>query len=119
MAGVGAGGPAARPPSPPPAPPLTGTLACTLDPSGVTARVEEWHALLCHVTRRLPLADGVRLELSDATPMAELARLVAAERSCCGFFAFTITVDDRGLGLEVRAPADAQPVVAGLFGAAA
>ena len=34
-------------------------------------------------------------------------RLVAAEQDCCQFLRFAITVDTRGVGLEVRGPADA------------
>lgn len=44
--------------------------------------------------------------------------LSTAEQDCCQFFRFTITVDTRGLALEIRAPADALPIVHSLFGAA-
>ena len=47
---------------------------------------------------------------------AELMRLVAAEQDCCQFFQFAITIDTRGVALEVRAPADAIPVVTSMFG---
>jgi hypothetical protein len=43
-------------------------------------------------------------------------RLTVAEQSCCQFFAFAITVDERGTALEVRAPHDARPVLQSLFG---
>lgn len=42
--------------------------------------------------------------------------MAAAEQDCCRFFAFSVTVDSRGLALEVRAPADADDVVTTLFG---
>ncbi len=48
--------------------------------------------------------------------LPELARLVAAEQRCCAFFAFAITVDARGMALEVRAPEGAGAVIASLFG---
>jgi hypothetical protein len=54
--------------------------------------------------------------LDATTTIAELAYLVDAERACCGFFAFTITLDERGLALEVRAPAAARGAVDALFG---
>jgi hypothetical protein len=41
----------------------------------------------------------------------------AAEQDCCQFFEFAITVDRRGVALEVRAAAEAQPIVESLFGA--
>jgi len=35
------------------------------------------------------------------------------------FFSFAVTVDQRGVGLEVRAPDGADEIVTSLFGAAA
>jgi len=72
------------------------------------------------VTNRERINDGgLRLTLSSTVPLADLARLVAAERGCCGFLAFAITVDDRGTALEVRAPDSASEIISALFGAAA
>lgn len=82
-------------------------------------RVREWEGLLAHVGAREAIDSGVRLQLDATTAINQVARLVASEQACCAFFAFSITVDGRGLGLEVRAPADAQPVLASLFGEAA
>jgi len=47
-----------------------------------------------------------------------LTDLVAAEQQCCRFFGFAITIDERGLALEVRAPSEPQPIVTALFGVA-
>ena len=52
-----------------------------------------------------------------SVPLDELMRLTAAEQDCCQFLTFAITVDTRGIGLEVTAPADALPIVQSLFGA--
>lgn len=94
-------------------------IACTLDgPDDVAARIDEWRAALGHVTGREPLDGGVRLALGPETPLAEVARLMAAEQDCCRFFAFALTVDGRGLALEVKAPADGLPVLESLFGEA-
>jgi len=95
------------------------TIACTLGPATLRGRVDEWDALLTHVTGRESVDDGVRLSFGPATPLDELMRLTAAEHDCCVFFAFTITVDGRGIALEVRAPHDALPVVYLLFGSPA
>jgi len=81
-----------------------------------------------------PVQDRLRSlvadKLSDAqtqiaeliTLTAELQRtataLVAAEQDCCQFLRFAITVDVRGVALEVTAPDDARPIVESLFGAA-
>jgi len=48
--------------------------------------------------------------------VGEIARLSVAEQDCCRFLSFAITVDDRGVGLEVRAPDAAMTVVHALFG---
>jgi hypothetical protein len=53
------------------------------------------------------------------TATRELIRLVAAEQDCCQFFKFAITVDSRGVALEVRAPGDARSIVESMFGVAA
>src|SRR5215212_7179739 len=96
---------------------ITIPIACTLDGAAMPDRLQEWRALLAHVVTRTPVPDGgLRPELDAATPTAELMRLVAAEQSCCAFFSFAITLDDRGLGLEVRAPTDAAEIVGALFG---
>jgi MerR family transcriptional regulator, copper efflux regulator len=94
-------------------------VACTLGAESLKGRVEEWQSLLAHVERRESIDGGVRATFGPSTPLDELMRLAAAEHDCCQFFAFAITIDSRGLALEVRAAADAQPVVTAVFGAAA
>ena len=93
-------------------------VACTLPGDDVPGRIRDWERLLAHATRRTAVDGGLRLELDAATPVGELARLLEAERSCCRFFAFTLTFDERGVALEVRAPQAAQRVVDELFGRA-
>jgi hypothetical protein len=75
--------------------------------------------VLAHVERREPIVGGVRTVFGATVPLEELIRLTAAEQDCCQFFAFAITVDTRGIALEVTAPADAAPIVDPLFGPAA
>jgi hypothetical protein len=58
---------------------------------------------------------GIRLALGDRTRIAELAALVEAEQTCPVPF-LRITVDQRGLALEVTAPADGQDLLATVFG---
>lgn len=88
-------------------PVLTGPLACTLAPAELPSRLQQWQDLIAHVTSRTPVDGGLRLVLDNATPLGELAELIRAEQSCCSFFAFALTVDDRGAALEVRGPAEA------------
>ena len=92
-------------------------IACTLAAGSMKGRVDDWQSLLAHVERRERIDDGVRSVFAASVPVTELIRLVAAEQDCCQFFRFSITVDTRGVALEVRAPQDAQPIVESMFGA--
>src|SRR5581483_7763853 len=93
-------------------------VACTLTADAATTRIEEWQALLRHARRRATTAaGGTRIELDQDADIAELTRLVAAEQHCCSFFGFAITVDDRGLALEIEAPDNATELVSAVFGA--
>jgi MerR family copper efflux transcriptional regulator len=94
-------------------------IACTLPAESMPGRMEDWHRLLGSVTGRSALAGGVRVELTPGAPIDEVARLTAAEQECCQFFAFALTIDRRGVGLEIRAPDDALAIVHALFGAPA
>ena len=66
-----------------------------------------------------PLDGGVRAVFLPTVPLDELMRLIAAEQDCCQFLSFAITVDTRGVALQVTAPADALAMVHSLFGAPA
>jgi DNA-binding transcriptional MerR regulator len=95
-------------------------IACTLGSDEMPQRLDDWQALLGHARARSQAADGsLRVEFDDDVDAGTLARAVAAEQACCAFFSFVITVDDRGVGLEVHAPADAADIVASLFGSPA
>lgn len=101
-------------------------IACSLRPGDIVERVEEWHHVLdgggdpaAGVVARYPVDDGVRLELGPRTDTAAVARLAAAEQGCCAFFRFALTIDARGVALEVRALEAAAEMVTALFGAAA
>jgi hypothetical protein len=92
-------------------------IACTLAPADVPDRLADWQAVLARAGRRTLGADGMlRIELADGVALDELTRLVVAEQGCCAFFAFAITIDGRGVGLEVRAPDGATELVTSLFG---
>ena len=92
-------------------------IACTLSAGSVKGRIADWKALLAHVDRRERVDGGVRSVFSGSVPIDELMRLVAAEQDCCQFFRFAITVDARGVALEVRAPDEARAIVESMFGA--
>ncbi len=96
-------------------------IACTLPAGEITGRTDDWRHLLGSVVDReaLPTGEtGIRLVLDSDAPLDELTRLAVAEQGCCAFFSFAITVDGRGLALEIRAPAHAEDVVVATFGTA-
>lgn len=93
------------------------TIACTLGSQAMGGRLDDWHRLLGHATRREQVENGLRITFGTDTPCDELIRLVTAEQECCQFFRFAITVDTRGVALEIYAPDDAPAVLQSLFGA--
>jgi hypothetical protein len=91
-------------------------IACMLDPTAMPDRLAEWRAILDQARSQSVTDDGVtRIEFGDAVVLAELVELVAVEQRCCSFLSFAVTVDGRGVGLEVRAPDGAAGVVAAVF----
>jgi MerR family transcriptional regulator, copper efflux regulator len=94
-------------------------IACTLGPAEMPDRLAAWQGALDSVIGREPIDGGLRLALPADRSVAELVELTVAEHRCCSFFAFAITVDARGLALEVTAPDEGQDLVHALFGTAA
>jgi MerR family transcriptional regulator, copper efflux regulator len=97
---------------------LSPPIACTLGAASMSGRLSEWRSLLGHVDRRSEIGGGIRLQFEPTVPHEELMRLASAEQDCCQFFDFAITIDRRGLALEVRAPEQTIDVVRALFGVA-
>lgn len=91
-------------------------IACTLGAQSMAGRLEDWQTLLAHVGQRESTDAGVRLTFMSTVPLADLVALTIAEQDCCNFFNFAITIDARGVALEVRAPDEALPIVHSLFG---
>jgi DNA-binding transcriptional MerR regulator len=94
-------------------------IACSLGGGDMATRIDEWRAVLGEVTDRHALPNGRRLVFGEPAPLAEIARLTAAEYECCPFFAFAVTIDARGVALEVTAPADGQVLLEAVFGTSA
>jgi hypothetical protein len=99
-----------------PATDATPPIACALQPGSMAGRMDDWDRLVGFVTARWATDSGVRLEFAPQAPIDEVARLAAAEQDCCSFLSFSLTVDGRGVALEVRAPDYALPIVHALFG---
>jgi hypothetical protein len=95
-------------------------IACALEGDAIGDRMADWQALLSHTSHRGTTPTGVlRIEFGRDLPLTELAALVAAEQGCCAFLSFAITIDHRGVALEVDAPDGAEAIITGLFGACA
>jgi hypothetical protein len=83
----------------------------------LTGRLAEWHDLLSQVARREAIDGGIALAFAhDADRTARLARMAAAEYRCCSFGSWTLVIDERGVRLEVRMPAEAHDMLFGMFG---
>jgi DNA-binding transcriptional MerR regulator len=111
--GVGRPVPVSITTAPLPAPPLE----CTLDPTTMRGRIGDWQTVMARGTSRSPIPGGSAITFdTDPDLLADLARLVAEERSCCSFFDFTLSVTEDGTRFEVRAPEEAQDMLAAVFG---
>jgi hypothetical protein len=93
-----------------PAPPIV----CTLAPAERPGRREDWRRLLGQARASGPI-DGGLVFLLPPGLAGQAAELAAAEQQCCAFFEFTLHLAAGELRLEMRAPADALPMLAEVF----
>ena len=92
---------------------------CTLDADGgdMTARIGEWRTILAQATGRENTDDGIAVMFDhDIARTAELARLLASEYSCCSFASYHLSIDARGVRMEISAPPEARDAYTALFG---
>jgi hypothetical protein len=94
-------------------------IACTLSPAALRARRE---GLLAQLLRRAvehqELPNGHRLRFAASEEMlAIIAHTVEAERQCCRFLRFQITVepDDGPISVELSGPPGTREFVSALF----
>ena len=89
------------------------TIACTLSPADLSARLALIDALVADgVVDRTPTAAGLRVRLRDTPAIERRTReLVAAESRCCPFLHFTLSRDPGALVLDVSGPDDAGPLL--------
>lgn len=94
-------------------------IACTLSPDAIRARREGLLAAVLQRAEHHDLTDdGLRMRFSAGTATAAtLARVVDAERLCCRFLRFVITVEPDGgpMWLELSGPAGTRDFIAGLL----
>jgi hypothetical protein len=91
-------------------------IACALEPDAAREQVDDWRSVLRFVSARDRIPNGVRLRVGADLALDAVARLAIAEHACCPFLTFTVIGHGRSVTLEVTAPADAQSLVADLFG---
>ena len=96
-------------------------VACTLGPGALAARRE---GLLSELVRRAQtheeLADGHRLSFATADDtLGLIMKAVEAERQCCRFLRFQITVEPDGgpVSVELTGPAGTREFLAAMFDA--
>jgi len=79
-------------------------VACTLGAGDLARRAARWEALAARALRRASRTERGVLLLFGAGPgvAGELRALVALERDCCGFAAWSLREDADELRLEVR-----------------
>jgi hypothetical protein len=88
--------------------------ACTLPIAEQPLRVAEFDGLFAEAVQALSRPDEARLRLElvfSPQNAARAAELAARESGCCSFFAFTLTVADGVLALEVAVPPERAEVL--------
>jgi hypothetical protein len=96
-------------------------IVCTLDAEGgdLATRLGEWQSMLAGANGREAIEEGVAVTFDhDVARTAELARLMAAEYSCCSFASYHLTIDARGVRMEIRTPPEARDALSAVFGTA-
>lgn len=94
-------------------------IVCTLTPDALQARREGLlSGLLRQADDQEPLPEGLRLRFTPTSEtLATIARAVDAERHCCRFLRFRITVEPDGgpVFLELSGPPGTREFVAALL----
>ena len=94
-------------------------IACTLLPDALQARRQGLLADLLHQAESHELtSDGLQVVFpAGAGTLATIARVVDAERQCCRFLRFVVTVapDDGPIALELSGPNGTREFLAALL----
>lgn len=95
-------------------------IACTLsNAEEMGQRVDDWQRLLAEVTAREAIDGGLRMTFPPGeSTLVEVARLAAAELTCCAWVDFTLRFTSGSTILDVQAPAAGRDILASVFGVA-
>jgi hypothetical protein len=96
-------------------------IVCTLTPETLkTRRAGLLPGLMSRAVERLDVDNGYRVRFApDAEILETIARVIAAERQCCRFLAFQMSVeaDDGPVWLELTGPPGTRDFLEALFDA--
>jgi hypothetical protein len=94
-------------------------IVCALSPDALSARRQGLLSeLLQQSARREPLPDGLRLRFAPSgETLSKIAAAINAERCCCRFLRFTLTVepDEGQFTLDLTGPQGTREFVAALL----
>ena len=91
-------------------------IACSLGATDLSARLAEMNRLGRDALLSVDGAGTLRFR-ADTETRARLEAIAAAEAECCPFLDMDLREEDGALVLEIRAPHEAEPVVADLVSA--
>ena len=94
-------------------------IACTLSPTTIqTRRAGLLPGVMHRAEQRDDLPDGYRARfMAEGDILAAIAQMMDAERQCCRFMRFTLTVEPDGgpIWLDVTGPPGAKEFIAALL----
>jgi len=92
-------------------------VACTLSSAGQAAQAGRWDRLIAlAMTERAQTADGLRLSFRPGPGVEdELRGLVAVERECCSWAAWTVETNAGATVLDVRSTGPGVAALHGMF----
>jgi hypothetical protein len=97
---------------------MTEPIACRLEPESLRARRDALlPGIVAHAEHIEPIDGGFRLRFADAALLTTIASVVDAERLCCPFLAFGLTVAPAGgpISLDITGPAGTQEFLSDLL----
>jgi hypothetical protein len=96
-------------------------IACTLTPEAIrTRRAELLPGLLARTESREALPEGYRLRFATGeNVLTAIAQTIDAERQCCRFLQFLVTVEPDGgpISLDITGPPGTREFLDGLLSA--
>ena len=94
-------------------------IVCTLQPGELNARATQLlPGVVAAARARYPIENGFRFEFQpDGELLASIVRMLDAERQCCQFLRFQLTIEPAAgpVVLEVTGPPGSQEFLGALF----